>query len=141
MAFNKSKIYKLAIKTIQENECLDIRELIALLPCQTTCFYSFFPADSKESETFKELINTNKVKACGGLKRKWIKSENATLQIAAYKLMGDEDEVHRLSGTKQETTLKGDKDNPIHFDDEVGRKKLIAELSLELGIEVNKKSG
>lgn len=132
MAFSKSKIYKQAIKLIEEKECLDIRELVAFLPCQTTCFYAFFPATSKESETFKEMINTNKVKACGGLKRRWIKSENATLQIAAYKLMGDEDEVHRLSGTRNETTLKGDKDHPIELNDEVSRNKLIAELSKEL---------
>jgi len=140
MAFNKTKIYKLSLKLIVEKECLDIRELIALLPCQTTCFYSFFPADSKESETIKEMINTNKVKACGGLKRKWIKSENATLQIAAYKLMGEDEEVHRLNGSKQETTLRGDKDHPIEFNDEVSRNKLIAELTKELAGELQQET-
>lgn len=140
MAFNKKKIYKLALQIIEEKNILDITELIAFLPCQKSVFYTFFPAESEESEKIKDLISTNKRIACGSLKRKWIGSENATLQIAAYKLMGDEDEVHRLSGTKQETTLKGDKDNPIQFDDEIGRKKLIAELSAELGLELNKES-
>ena len=132
MAFNKKKIYKLAISTIEEKECLDITELIISLPCQRSTFYTFFPEDSDELDNLKELINVNKTKACGTLKRKWIKSDNPTLNIAAYKLMGSDEEVHRLNGSRTETTLKGDKDNPIQIDDEVGRNKLIAELTAEL---------
>lgn len=132
MAYNKKKIYKQALSIIQEKQCLDITELIALLPCQKSIFYTFFPNDSEELDSIKELIGTNKRIVCGSLKRKWIQSENSTLQIAAYKLLGEEDEVHRLSGTRNETTLKGDKDHPIEFNDEVSRNKLIAELSKEL---------
>jgi len=131
MAFNRKKIYKQSISIIEEKECLDITELIAFLPCTRATFYSFFPGDSNDLDTLKELINTNKKVACGMMKRKWIKSENPTLQIAAYKLMGEEEEVHRLNGTKTETTLKGDKDHPIEFNDEVSRNKLIAELTAE----------
>jgi len=134
MAFNKKKILKQALELIKEKQILDITELTALLPCHRATFYSFFPADSDELDNIKDLINTNKRIVCGSLKRKWIASENSTLQIAAYKLMGEDEEVHRLNGSKQETTLKGDKDHPIQFDDEVGRNKLIAELSAELGL-------
>ncbi len=134
MAFNRKKIYKNALAIIEEKECLDITELIAFLPCTRATFYTFFPGDSDDLDTLKELINTNKKVACGMMKRKWIKSENPTLQIAAYKLMGEDEEVHRLNGSKTETTLKGDKDNPIQFDDEIGRNKLIAELTKELGL-------
>jgi len=132
MAFNKKKIYKQALELINKKEILDITELTALLPCHRSTFYLFFPADSDELDNIKDLIDTNKRIVCGSLKRKWIGSENSTLQIAAYKLMGSDEEVHRLSGTRQETTLKGDKDHPIEFNDEVSRNKLIAELTKEL---------
>jgi len=134
MAFNKKKIYKQALELIKEKECLDIAELIAFLPCSKATFYIFFPKDSDELDLFKEMIDTYKTKACGFMKRKWMNSENPTLQVAAYKLMGKTQEVHRLNGTKQETTLKGDKDHPIEFNDEIGRNKLIAELTAELGL-------
>lgn len=132
MAFNKKKIYKQALDLIVSKECLDIAELIVFLPCSKQTFYVFFPKDSDELDLFKEMINANKTKACGFMKRKWMNSENATLQVAAYKLMGRVEEVHRLNGTRNETTLKGDKDHPIEFNDEVSRNKLIAELSKEL---------
>jgi len=140
MAFNKKKIYKQAVSLIAEKECLDIAELIVFLPCSKQTFYSFFPKDSDELDLFKELINENKIKACGFMKRKWMKSENPTLQVAAYKLMGKTHEVHRLNGTKQETTIKGDKDHPIEFNDEVSRNKLIAELTKELAGELQQET-
>ena len=36
------------------------------------------------------------------MRDKWYKSENATLQVCLMKLIADEDEAHRLNGTKRE---------------------------------------
>lgn len=132
MAFSQNKIYKQSLKIIEEKGVLDIKELITLLPCNKSTFYELFPAESEKMESLKELINDNKIVQCGSLKRKWLKSENATLQIAVYKLMGDDDEVHRLNASRTESTLKGDPEHPIQINDEAKRDKLIAELTAKL---------
>ena len=36
------------------------------------------------------------------MRAKWYASDNATLQIGLMKLISDEDEAHRLNGTKRE---------------------------------------
>lgn len=132
MAFVKEKIYKQALKIVKEKKILDIRELINFLPCNKSTFYLFFPAQSEEMETIKENIEDNKIVVCGSLKRKWINSDSPVLQIAAYKLISSDEEAHRLNGSKTESTIRGDKDNPIEINDEAGRNKLIAELTAEL---------
>jgi hypothetical protein len=36
------------------------------------------------------------------MRQKWYESDNATLQIGLMKLISDDDEAHRLNGTKRE---------------------------------------
>ena len=36
------------------------------------------------------------------MRKKWYKSDNPTLQIGLMKLISDDDEAHRLNGTKRE---------------------------------------
>ena len=36
------------------------------------------------------------------MRTKWYESDNATLQIGLMKLIADDDEAHRLNGTKRE---------------------------------------
>jgi len=131
--FNKKKIFKQALDVIKEKQCLTIEEVVSFLPCSKTTFYDFFPATSEESEAVKDAIGVNCVKATGAMIRNWIKSDAPpALQMGAMKILGTEEQAHRLNGSKMETTLKGDAEHPISFDDEVGRNKLIAELSQEL---------
>jgi hypothetical protein len=45
----------------------------------------------------KKAINEQKVKIKNKMRRKWRDSENATLQIAEFKLIGTDEEVDRLN--------------------------------------------
>ncbi|MFW6326745.1 MAG: hypothetical protein ACOC2F_00375, partial [Bacteroidota bacterium] len=45
----------------------------------------------------KEAIYSNKRKGVTSLMAKWINSENPTLQIAAMRMIGDEDERQKLN--------------------------------------------
>lgn len=134
MAYSKRKIYKQALQTIKDKKLFFIEDIVALLPCTKSTFYSFFNIDSDEMNTIKEALEVNKVEVKASMRKKWFDSENPSLQISLMKIIGTDEEAHRLNGSKQETTLKGDKDNPIQFDDEIGRNKLIAELTKELGL-------
>ena len=45
----------------------------------------------------KDAITNNKIKVKHSMRAKWYKSENATLNIALYKLISNEDELSRLT--------------------------------------------
>jgi len=132
MAYNKKKILKQALETVKTKNLFFIEDIVALLPCDKTTFYRFFPPESNEYNEIKELLEENKVTVKSNMRKKWYESDNPSLQISLMKIIGTDEEAHRLNGSKQETTLKGDKENPIQIDDEVGRNKLIAELTAEL---------
>lgn len=136
MAYSKRKLLKQAVDTAKSKNLFFIEDIVALLPCDKTTFYRHFPPDSNEYNAIKEVLDENRVTIKSNMRKKWYESDSPPLQIALMKMIATDEEAHRLNGTKQETTLKGDKDNPIAFDDEAGRKKLIAELTAELGSEL-----
>jgi len=59
----------------------------------------------------KEAIKKNRVKTKNSLKAKWYRSDNATLQVALYKLISDDDERKKLSQTYNDVTTNGEKIN------------------------------
>jgi hypothetical protein len=106
MAYDKKKLEKQALAAIREHNLMFITDVPAYLPCATSTFYAL---ELEKSEEIKELMEENRIKVKNGLRAKWYKSENATVQIALYKLIGTDDEVHRLSGTRQEISGPGGK--------------------------------
>jgi len=52
-----------------------------------------------ELHTVKEAFEQNRSKATNYLLQKWIQSDNATLQIAAFKIVADSDDHKRLNQT------------------------------------------
>ena len=57
----------------------------------------FYNLGLEKSEMIKEAISQNRSKACGVLINKWIASDNATLQIAGYRLLATEEERMALN--------------------------------------------
>lgn len=57
-------------------------------------------------DTIKATFEQNRSKATNYLLQKWINSDNATLQIAAFKIVADSDDHKRLNQTyvEQKTT-------------------------------------
>lgn len=95
MLYEKDKIYNLAIKQIKENNLFFVQDIVAFLPCQKSWFYDNFPAESEQMETFKDLLEQNKIKTKSGIRAKLWKSEKAAELLALYRLIATPDE-HRL---------------------------------------------
>lgn len=57
----------------------------------------FYNLGLEKSAMIKEAIAQNRSKACGVLVNKWIASDNATLQIAGYRLVATEEERMALN--------------------------------------------
>ena len=57
----------------------------------------FYNLELEKSEAIKEQIRLNKTKAVSYMLNKWIASDNATLQISAFKVVCEDDERKKLS--------------------------------------------
>ena len=115
MAYNKNKIFKQAKEVIQKNKLFFIEDIVAFLPITKQTFYVFFPLGSDELDELKELLDANRVEIKVSMRSKWYKSENATLQLALMKLIGTDEEAHRLNGSSQkiDATTNGKDINTI----------------------------
>ena len=104
MAYNKKKIYEKAQEIVKKNNLFFIQDIIALLGISRQTFYDFFPLESDELDTLKEMLENNRARIKCALRSKWFNSENATTQVALYKLVSNEDERKLLSTTYQEVS-------------------------------------
>ena len=103
MAYDKEKLYNQALKAIEENNLFFIEDVIALLPCSKPTFYDHFPVNSNEFNTQKAMLEQNKVNIKLKMRKKWLESENATLQMGLMKLITTDEERKRLATSYMET--------------------------------------
>ncbi len=68
-------------------------------------------------DDIKNAIAQNRVKAKNYMLNKWIASDNATLQLAAYRLCADPEEHQLLNQQYIDHTTKGEKINIINLGD------------------------
>jgi hypothetical protein len=102
MAYDRVKIYEEAQQLIKTKKLFFIEDVVTLLPIAKKTFYEWFPIDSDECNTIKELLDKNKIEIKNGLRNKWFNGNNPLTQMALYKLIGTEEEYHRIASTKTE---------------------------------------
>jgi hypothetical protein len=102
MAYDRVKIFEQAKELIKTKKLFFIEDVITLLPISKQTFYEFFKVESNELDTIKELLDKNKIDVKNGLRNKWYNGNNPLTQMALYKLIGTEEEYHRIASTKTE---------------------------------------
>jgi len=102
MAYDKNKIFEQAKELIEKNKLFFVEDIVALLPVAKPTFYDFFPPDSNELNTIKEMLDKNRVEIKSSMRSKWYKSDAPALQIALMKIISTDEEAHRLNGSRQE---------------------------------------
>ena len=102
MAYKTEELKETALIAITKHHLTDIEAISAFMGIANKTFYEH---KLQESQPIKEAIFKEKSVIKQTLKAKWFGSENATLQIALYKLLGSEEECHKLNGTKSEYKL------------------------------------
>lgn len=120
--YDKEKLLNQAKKAIKEERLIFIDEVVAYLPCSLDTFYKYFPVGSEESEELKQLINNNKIEIKKGLRKKWYEGDNATTQLALYRLTSTQEEHHKLNQNYTDHTSNGEtinqvKDINLHIQD------------------------
>lgn len=109
MAYVTEELYNLAVDYIKKDELYFMDDVIALLGISKPCFYDHFKVGSNQINYFKELLRKNKSKTKVSMRKKWLGSENASLQMGLYKLIGSDEERRRLNSSYIDHTTKGDK--------------------------------
>lgn len=107
-------------KDIKLDEILDIirnnkslvffEELYTQLGVSYQTIYRRFPVGSPEREQIVEALNSNKEVVKNIMRKKWLVSDNATLQLALYKLLAREEERKALSNTSSDINVTADKE-------------------------------
>lgn len=110
MAYNTEELYNLAVNYIEKDNLFFVEDVIALLGVSKQTFYDHFPSKSDELDYFKELLRKNKSATKVAMRKKWGDSENASLQMGLYKLIGSDEERKRLNSAyiDQKTEHKGE---------------------------------
>lgn len=111
MAYDKKKILKDSFELIEKHHLVFMSDVIGLLPVCEKTFYTFFNSESQELQDLKNILDKNRISMKSNMRKKWYQSENATLQVALMKLIANDDEAARLSGTPREQ--KQDKDSLV----------------------------
>lgn len=105
MAYNKEELEQEILKVIDEQELTFISEIPVFIPASLATLYNH---DLEKLESIKNALAKNKVKQKSGMRKKWRNSDNPALQIAAFKLIAEPEEIEKLTTTKSDVNLKGD---------------------------------
>lgn len=100
----KEKYETEIIELVKKHKIVFFNHVFAFTSFASSTAYLY---ELEKSETIKEIIHTNKVKAKNYLINKWIAGNNPTLQISAYRLMSDGDEHKKLNQSYVDHTTKG----------------------------------
>lgn len=110
MKYDIKKLEAQALEAINKYKLIWIDEVVSYLPCSKRTFYVY---GMQEMHTIKEAIEKNRTDLKVGLRKKWYDSENATVQIALYKLIGTDEESDRINSQKQKIEHSGEINIPI----------------------------
>lgn len=100
MDYDKDEILSKCLKAIEEHKCTTFDEMsLYVAPTRQTLYNWGFD----KFDIIKEAISQQKVIAKSRMKKNWQSQEAApALQIAAFKLMADEDEFNKLITNKSD---------------------------------------
>ena len=108
MGYDKTELERLSIEAIKQHNLIFINEIMTFIPC---CSATFYNLELEKLESIKKALNDNRVNIKRNIRSRWYESENVTAEIMLYKLTADEEELRRLSVTKNEHT--GNEGKPI----------------------------
>lgn len=113
MAQDKLQIINQAIKILEKDQTIVfIEDLICELPLGKTSFYG---KRLNEVNDIKNLLERNKTEQKRSMRKKWMQSDNPTLQLAYYKLIANKEEYERLNTQKYDHTSKGESVRPLEI--------------------------
>lgn len=96
MSYNTKILKAKAIEAIKKNRLIFIEDICAMCGISVDTYYRHFPKNSEDSEELSKLLSENKITLKVALRKKWFDSDNATTQMALYKLCSTPEEHKKL---------------------------------------------
>lgn len=100
MAHDRAKVFERAKKATIDEKLIFVEEVVSYSGVSKATFYEMFPLGSDGLNEIKEIIDRNKDNIKAGLRKKWYENDNATTQIALYKLTSRAEERLILANTE-----------------------------------------
>ena len=66
-----------------------------------------------EDEEILHLLDKHKIETKHSMRNKWYNSQNPLLQLALYKIIGDEEEYYRIANAKQQIDANVRQEQPL----------------------------
>jgi len=111
MSYTVEMLEEIALAAIELEGLVFVQDIAVFLPCCRATMYNF---GIDKLDSVRNALTKNKCTLKQALRRKWEKSDNATLQIMLYKLIADDFEFARLAGSKNEISTTGNQ--PVVFE-------------------------
>jgi hypothetical protein len=106
-----------AIEAITKNKLIFVEDICAYIGISKPTFYVYFPVDSNDFNTIKELLEKNKIELKVSIRKKWFDRQSDTGLMALYKLCSTAEEHRKLQQNYTDHTTDGEKIDlkPINF--------------------------
>lgn len=118
MAYNRDEILNLALEAIEKHTIRKISHILPYLPISHQTFYDW---EFDKLDIIATKIQSNKIKVKNKMVERWTQSGNPALEIAAFKLLAEEDELEAVTTTKVKSdnthTIQGKPTIAIDFID------------------------
>ena len=108
-AYTTAELFEKAKEIIPKYKLIFIEDVCAYLGINKSTFYRHLPIESNEYNDLRDLLDKNCIDIKVGLRKKWFDSDNATLQMALYKLTSTDIEHKKLQQNYSDITTKGEK--------------------------------
>ena len=95
-AYTTAELFEKAKEIIPRHKLIFVEDVCAYLGISKTTFYKHIEVGTDELNELRELLNKNCIDIKVGLRKKWFDSDNATLQMALYKLTSTDVEHRKL---------------------------------------------
>jgi len=102
MAYRTEELLEKALVAIAKHRLFFIEDVVAYLPCSKPTFYEH---KLNEVNDLMQALENNRIEVKVSLRSKWYQSRNPLLQLALYKLIGTEEEYHRIASTKTQSDI------------------------------------
>ena len=104
--YTTSELFERSKEIIPKYKLIFVEDVCAYLGINKTTFYRHLPVDGYEYNELRELLDKNCIDIKVGLRKKWFDSDNATLQMALYKLTSTDVEHRKLNQNYTDVTTK-----------------------------------
>ena len=95
MGKSKEQHEKEILEVVIKNKVMKIQHIFQHYT--DLAYAQFYNLELEKSESIKEAIKLNKSKAVSYMLNKWVGSDNATLQISAFKVLCEDEDRKKLS--------------------------------------------